>query len=44
MFTRLMLALLALTFTVAPASGQSTILGILEDVPGVYAGEPNFRA
>jgi hypothetical protein len=43
MFTRLMLALLALTFTVAPASGQSTILGILEDVPGVYAGEPNFR-
>lgn len=25
-------------------SAQTVYLGILEDVPGVYAGEPNFRA
>jgi hypothetical protein len=34
----------ALLFAAAQASAQDTILGVLEDVPGTYAGEPNSRA
>ncbi len=35
--------LLFLTALAARASAQSVILGVLEDVPGAYAGEPNSR-
>jgi hypothetical protein len=34
---------LALISTAVTATGQGVILGILEDVPGVYAGEPSSR-
>lgn len=34
---------LALISTAVTATAQGVILGILEDVPGVYAGEPNSR-
>jgi hypothetical protein len=40
-FTRSILMLLALTSPCVQAAGQGVILGVLEDVPGVYAGEPN---
>lgn len=35
------LIFLALSSSVAQAAEQNVILGVLEDVPGVYAGEPN---
>ena len=35
---------IALLFATAEAFAQDTILGVLEDVPGTYAGEPNSRA
>lgn len=38
--TPLLLAVFAFLF-LATASGQNTTLGVLEDVPGVYAGEQN---
>jgi len=39
-------ALLSLAFTVLTslASGQTIVIGVLEDNHGWYAGEPNFRA
>lgn len=40
-FVRLALGLLA---TVLTSRAQTTFLGILEDVPGVYAGESHVRA
>ena len=36
------LIFLALSSSVAKAAEQNVILGVLEDIPGVYAGEPNF--
>ncbi len=44
-FLSLLLAVPAV-FSVSPAkaSGQTIVLGVLEDVPGVYAGEPNSPA
>ena len=41
--TRSILMFLALTSAAAIATGQAVVLGVLEDVPGVYAGEPNSR-
>jgi hypothetical protein len=43
MIIKTMVILLALGAIVANAAGQNLILGVLEDVPGVYAGEPNVR-
>src|SRR5260370_26345019 len=43
MMTRLILILLALVATARSVAGQSSILGILEEVPGSYVGEPNVR-
>lgn len=44
-FFLLLLAVLAVFFlSPAKASGQSIVLGVLEDVPGVYVGEPNSPA
>jgi hypothetical protein len=40
---RMMLILLVLTSTAAPSSAQRVALGVLEDVPGAFAGEPNSR-
>src|ERR1700694_5806383 len=42
MIVRVMLIFLALTFVISNTSAQSVALGLLEDVPGVYAGEPHF--
>lgn len=39
---RVLLISLALN-TAVKAGGQNLVLGVLEDVPGVYAGEPNSR-
>jgi len=44
MFFRLVLILLVLICGPAPGSAQNLALGVLEDVPGVYAGEPNSRS
>src|SRR6267378_2661115 len=41
MFTRAMFIFLALTSAAAKGHGQDIVLGVLEDVSGVYAGEPN---
>jgi hypothetical protein len=41
--TRHILAFLALISAAATATGQAVVLGVLEDVPGVYAGEPDSR-
>lgn len=41
MKARVILILLALGATAASAAGQSSILGVLEDVPGSYIGERN---
>lgn len=43
MFTRMMPVVLALTWIAPTGLGQDVILGILEDVPGVYAGDSNSR-
>jgi hypothetical protein len=40
-FTRVLFMILALASVAASALGQDILLGVLEDVPGVYAGEPN---
>ncbi len=40
-FTGVMLIFLALSFSAARGAGQKTVLGVLEDVPGVHAGQPN---
>jgi hypothetical protein len=44
MITRIILILLAFVAVVPNAAGQNPILGVLEDVPGVYAGESNVRS
>jgi hypothetical protein len=41
---RVIIIFLVLIAAVTNAAGQSAILGVLEDVPGVYFGEPNFRS
>jgi hypothetical protein len=41
--TRSILIFLALTSAAVIATGQAVVLGVLEDVPGAYAGEPNSR-
>jgi hypothetical protein len=41
--TYLILIFVSLTSVAATATGQALVLGVLEDVPGVYAGEPNSR-
>jgi len=41
---RTALIFLAMSFAAANAAAQSPVLGVLEDVPGVYFGEPNFRS
>jgi hypothetical protein len=42
-FTRSIPLVFALTCTAVTATGQGVVLGVLEDVPGVYAGESNSR-
>ena len=45
MFARiLMLALLAFSSVVAFSQSQTVTWGVLEDLPGHYWGDPNFRA
>jgi hypothetical protein len=44
MCVRCVLIALALVATMPSLRAQGTLLGILEDVPGVYAGEPNSHA
>jgi len=44
MFFRVVLILLVLTCGAARGSAQNLTLGVLEDVPAVYAGEPNSRS
>jgi len=41
---RFMLVAVGLIATTLSLGAQSTLLGILEDVPGIYAGEPSSRA
>jgi len=41
--TRSILVFLTLTSAAVTATGETTVLGVLEDVPGVYAGESNSR-
>src|SRR5690349_8704770 len=43
MMTRFILIVLALVATARSVVGQTSILGVLEDVPGSYVGEPNVR-
>lgn len=43
MITRAILIFLALFAVVQNTAAQGFILGVLEDVPGVYVGEPNVR-
>ena len=43
MAARAMLVLLVLSAAVADTLGQTTTLGVLEDVPGTYYGEPSAR-
>jgi len=43
-FSRVLLMLLVLTSGAARGSAQSLVLGVLEDVPGVYTGEHNSRS
>lgn len=43
MIARTILILLAFVATLPKAAPQNPILGVLEDVPGVYVGEPNVR-
>jgi len=44
MTVRLTIILLIIGAAVANAEAQTSTLGVLEDVPGVYFGEPNFRS
>ncbi|MCU1305676.1 MAG: hypothetical protein JWN45_371 [Acidobacteriaceae bacterium] len=43
MSSRIILIILGLTTVVSTMSGQKTLLGVLEDVPGNYAGEGDRR-
>src|SRR5437660_4601346 len=43
MFVRVVLVVLASTSLFPDMWTQNVFLGVLEELPGVYAGEPNFR-